>query len=220
MYRKITSAIVIGAIMISLVGCGKFFNTKDIKDDSELNEVQDIGNIVTPTIDITEVKDLDSISINGSASLNDIDDGKDAEDSEAEDVEIKSELQLDDGSIMIVDNDAYNAINEYIKKNNEIKKKNYPQENEIKVDSEFAYETTVDAYFEITKITFKTVKYSENSQAMLYSSIIGRIAGLDGEYEIEIPYNVAINLKVGDKFAISYQTVRIDNKVVITNIKY
>lgn len=98
--------------------------------------------------------------------------------------------------------------------------KEYPQRENIDLQSDVIYETTVNSSFKVEDIKYSIVKHSEDGQGTLIAQVKGVIAGLDGKYEIELPYEKASKLSIGDSFAITYQTTRVNDKVVIVNISY
>ena len=187
--------VVIAVLCLTINGCSKFF---DMKEDARLQE--------NSVEDDTEVKN--------DVSIDDVGNGIDDE------IELLKEIVLEDGSKMMISEEAIPYVEEYKRLNEEIESSGYPQEQSVKLNKEYDYETTIDSSFKVSNIAYKTVKYSDKSQAMLDADITGSIAGLDGKYTISIPYEKAIKLKVGDAFAINYQTIRLNGRVVITNIKY
>ena len=201
-------------MVITLTGCKSYINTKDdtiLKED----EIKNLNEIEPEKSTSEGVKSLDEIT--GIES-------KEQEDGEdellIEEVQQLKKVEMPDGSELELSIEAAEAVLKYKELNKQVLDKHYPQKRVTTIDVDTTYETTVDASFKISSIEYSIVKYDSEGQGILTANIRGTVAGLDGSYEIELPYEKAVKLKEGDTFAISYQTIRLGGNIVIVNIKY
>jgi len=201
-------------MVITLTGCKSYINTKDdtiLKED----EIKNLNEIESEKSTSEGVKSLDEIT--GIES-------KEQEDGEdellIEEVQQLKKVEMPDGSELELSIEAAEAVLKYKELNKQVLDKHYPQKRVTTIDVDTTYETTVDASFKISGIEYSIVKYDSDGQGILTANIRGTVAGLDGSYEIELPYEKAVKLKEGDTFAISYQTIRLGGNIVIVNIKY
>lgn len=201
-------------MVITLTGCKSYINTKDdtiLKED----EIKNLNEIESEKSTSEGVKSLDEIT--GIES-------KEQEDGEdellIEEVQQLKKVEMPDGSELELSIEAAEAVLKYKELNKQVLDKHYPQKRVTTIDVDTTYETTVDASFKISSIEYSIVKYDSEGQGILTANIRGTVAGLDGSYEIELPYEKAVKLKEGDTFAISYQTIRLGGNIVIVNIKY
>ena len=206
---KVTRRLVIVSLIIfSLTACSSI-NTKDVGDSTD--KVKDLNSIETEKSTSEEVKSLDEITS-----------GEKKE--ELADLEPTispyQKVEMPDGTEVELTKEAADAVLKYKELNKQIMESNYPQKRTANIKEGTAYETTVDASFKITSIVYNITKYDSEGQGVLTAHLKGTVAGLDGTYELEIPYEKAIKLKVGDAFAITYQTIRVGGNIVIVNIKY
>lgn len=201
-------------MVITLTGCKSYINTKDdaiLKED----EIKNLNEIEPEKSTSEGVKSLDEIT--GIES-------KEQEDGAGEllieEVQQLKKVEMPDGSELELSIEAAEAVLKYKELNKQVLDKHYPQKRVTTIDVDTTYETTVDASFKISGIEYSIVKYDSEGQGILTANIRGTVAGLDGSYEIELPYEKAVKLKEGDTFAISYQTIRLGGNIVIVNIKY
>ncbi len=201
-------------MVITLTGCKSYINTKDdtiLKED----EIKNLNEIESEKSTSEGVKSLDEIT--GIES-------KEQEDGAGEllieEVQQLKKVEMPDGSELELSIEAAEAVLKYKELNKQVLDKHYPQKRVTTIDVDTTYETTVDASFKISSIEYSIVKYDSEGQGILTANIRGTVAGLDGSYEIELPYEKAVKLKEGDTFAISYQTIRLGGNIVIVNIKY
>lgn len=201
-------------IVITLTGCKSYINTKDdtiLKED----EIKNLNEIEPEKSTSEGVKSLDEIT---GIESKEQEDG--ADELLIEEVQQLKKVEMPDGSELELSIEAAEAVLKYKELNKQIMESNYPQKRTANIKEGTAYETTVDASFKISGIEYSIVKYDSEGQGVLTAHLKGTVAGLDGTYELEIPYEKAIKLKVGDAFAITYQTIRVGGNIVIVNIKY
>lgn len=201
-------------IVITLTGCKSYINTKDdtiLKED----EIKNLNEIEPEKSTSEGVKSLDEIT---GIESKEQEDG--ADELIIEEVQQIKKVEMPDGSELELSIEAAEAVLKYKELNKQVLDKHYPQKRVTTIDVDTTYETTVDASFKISGIEYSIIKYDSEGQGILTANIRGTVAGLDGSYEIELPYEKAVKLKEGDTFAISYQTIRLGGNIVIVNIKY
>ena len=201
-------------MVITLTGCKSYINTKDdtiLKED----EIKNLNEIESEKSTSEGVKSLDEIT---GIESKEQEDGADK--LLIEEVQQLKKVEMPDGSELELSIEAAEAVLKYKELNKQVLDKNYPQKRVTTIDVDTTYETTVDASFKISGIEYSIIKYDSEGQGILTANIRGTVAGLDGSYEIELPYEKAVKLKEGDTFAISYQTIRLGGNIVIVNIKY
>ena len=201
-------------MVITLTGCKSYINTKDdtiLKED----EIKNLNEIESEKSTSEGVKSLDEIT---GIESKEQEDG--ADELLIEEVQQLKKVEMPDGSELELSIEAAEAVLKYKELNKQVLDKHYPQKRVTTIDVDTTYETTVDASFKISGIEYSIVKYDSEGQGILTANIRGTVAGLDGSYEIELPYEKAVKLKEGDTFAISYQTIRLGGNIVIVNIKY
>lgn len=201
-------------IVITLFGCKSYINTKDdaiLKED----EIKNLNEIEPEKSTSEGVKSLDEIT---GIESKEQEDG--ADELIIEEVPKVEKVEMPDGSEVELSIEAANAVMKYKEINKQVLDRYYPQKRVTTIENETPYETTVDASFKISNIEYNVIKYDSEGQGILAANIRGTVAGLDGNYEIEIPYEKAVKLKEGDTFAISYQTIRLGGNIVIVNMKY
>lgn len=91
---------------------------------------------------------------------------------------------------------------------------------EFKANGDVVIDVEIDSDFTVTSIRHFAKVVNENNDKIVKSIVTGNISGLVGTYEVEIPYEKAIKLKVGSVFKITYKCNADNDSKIIGEIKY
>lgn len=87
-------------------------------------------------------------------------------------------------------------------------------------DSGIVIDTEINSNFTVTSITHLAKVVNDKKDMLVKSIVTGNVSGLVGTYEIEIPYQTAKLLKVGNTFDIKYMISSAEGVKVVGDIKY
>lgn len=81
------------------------------------------------------------------------------------------------------------------------------------------FDREVEGTFSVTKVT-SYASVAESSEIQLKTVAKGSISGLDGTYEIELPYEKGCQLLTGDKFSVKCRVKEVKGKLLVGSISY
>ena len=74
--------------------------------------------------------------------------------------------------------------------------------------------------FTITGIKHYARSVDVNNNLVIKTTLTGSLSGLSGTYTLDIPYDIGVQLKIGDMFTVNVKLGEYQGKVVVGDIKY